>query len=115
METSCPFSQRLRHKNVPSGAYTRYSPGPISAAGRGFPLRHSRSAFGEVRSRTGQPVKKQSTGSSSASPPYVRTLCHDIGQALGCGGCMSSLRRTMAAGFTLEDAVTLGRGQEGGE
>ncbi len=38
---------------------------------------------------------------------YVRTLCHDIGQALGCGGCMSSLRRTMAAGFTLEQAVTL--------
>ncbi|MEI3140402.1 MAG: tRNA pseudouridine(55) synthase TruB [Lawsonibacter sp.] len=38
---------------------------------------------------------------------YVRTLCHDIGQALGCGGCMSSLRRTMAAGFTLADSVTL--------
>lgn len=38
---------------------------------------------------------------------YVRTLCHDIGNALGCGGCMSSLRRTMAAGFTLEQAVTL--------
>ena len=38
---------------------------------------------------------------------YVRTLCHDIGQALGCGGCMSSLRRTVAAGFTLEDSVTL--------
>ena len=38
---------------------------------------------------------------------YVRTLCHDIGQALGCGGAMCSLRRTMAAGFTLEDAVSL--------
>ena len=38
---------------------------------------------------------------------YIRTLCHDIGQALGCGGCMSSLRRTMAAGFTLKDAVPL--------
>lgn len=38
---------------------------------------------------------------------YVRTLCHDIGQALGCGGCMSSLRRTEAAGFTLRDARTL--------
>ncbi len=38
---------------------------------------------------------------------YVRTLCHDIGQALGCGGCMFSLRRTMAADFTLRDAVTL--------
>lgn len=38
---------------------------------------------------------------------YVRTLCHDIGQALGCGGCMYSLRRTEAAGFSLEQAVTL--------
>lgn len=38
---------------------------------------------------------------------YVRTLCHDIGQALGCGGTMYSLRRTMAAGFTLEDALPL--------
>lgn len=45
---------------------------------------------------------------------YVRTLCHDIGVALGCGGCMSSLRRTMAAGFTLEDAVTLEQVQEQG-
>lgn len=38
---------------------------------------------------------------------YIRTLCHDIGQTLGCGGCMASLRRTVAAGFALEDAVTL--------
>ena len=38
---------------------------------------------------------------------YVRTLCHDMGQALGCGGTLFSLRRTRSAGFTLEDAVTL--------
>ncbi|MCQ4865524.1 tRNA pseudouridine(55) synthase TruB [Pseudoflavonifractor phocaeensis] len=38
---------------------------------------------------------------------YVRTLCHDLGQALGCGGAMSSLRRVKAAGFTLDDAVPL--------
>ncbi|NBI10978.1 tRNA pseudouridine(55) synthase TruB [Colidextribacter sp. OB.20] len=38
---------------------------------------------------------------------YIRALCHDIGQALGCGGCMASLRRTMAAGFTLKDAVSM--------
>ena len=38
---------------------------------------------------------------------YMRTLCHDIGQALGCGGCMSSLQRVKAAGFTLADSVTL--------
>lgn len=43
---------------------------------------------------------------------YIRTLCHDIGQALGCGGCMSSLRRTMAAGFTLSNAVTLDQLQQ---
>ena len=46
---------------------------------------------------------------------YVRTLCHDIGALLGCGGCMSSLRRTMAAGYTLSQAVTLEQAAEGGE
>ena len=38
---------------------------------------------------------------------YIRTLCHDIGQALDCGGAMSALRRTMACGFTADQAVTL--------
>lgn len=46
---------------------------------------------------------------------YVRTLCHDIGEALGCGGCMYSLRRTMAAGFTLTEAVTLEQAEESRE
>ena len=43
---------------------------------------------------------------------YIRTLCHDIGAALGCGGAMSALTRTMAAGFRIEEAVTLERAQE---
>ncbi|MBQ1264386.1 MAG: tRNA pseudouridine(55) synthase TruB [Oscillospiraceae bacterium] len=38
---------------------------------------------------------------------YIRTLCHDIGAALGCGGCMSSLRRTAAGQFSISDAVPL--------
>ena len=38
---------------------------------------------------------------------YVRTLCHDIGAALGCGGAMSSLRRTRAGVFTIDAAYTL--------
>ena len=38
---------------------------------------------------------------------YIRTLCHDIGQALGCGGCMSALRRTEAGGFSVENALTI--------
>ena len=38
---------------------------------------------------------------------YIRTLCHDIGAALGCGAAMAALRRTAAAGFTIDEAVTL--------
>ena len=38
---------------------------------------------------------------------YIRTLCKDIGQALGCGGCMESLRRTSAGEYTIEEAVPL--------
>ena len=38
---------------------------------------------------------------------YVRTLCHDIGRKLGCGACMSALRRTKAGMFNLQQAVTL--------
>lgn len=38
---------------------------------------------------------------------YIRTLCHDIGQVLGCGATMSSLQRTKAAGYTLAQAHPL--------
>lgn len=38
---------------------------------------------------------------------YIRTLCHDIGDALGIGAHMSELRRTKTAGFTEDEAVTL--------
>ena len=38
---------------------------------------------------------------------YIRTLCKDIGQALGCGGCMAELRRTAAGTYTIDQAVPL--------
>lgn len=38
---------------------------------------------------------------------YIRTLCADIGEALGCGGCMSALRRTRAGAFEIAEAHTL--------
>ena len=38
---------------------------------------------------------------------YIRTLCRNIGEALGCGGCMAALRRTAAGAYTLADAVPL--------
>ncbi len=39
---------------------------------------------------------------------YVRTLCHDIGQALGCGACLASLRRITAGRFSIVDAYRIG-------
>ena len=38
---------------------------------------------------------------------YVRSLAHDIGQALGCGACLSGLRRLASGPFTIEQAVSL--------
>ena len=38
---------------------------------------------------------------------YVRSVAHELGQDLGCGGHLSSLRRTQAGAFTLSDAHTL--------
>lgn len=43
---------------------------------------------------------------SCSSGTYIRTLCADIGLALGCGGCMKWLRRTEVGNFTLKDAHT---------
>lgn len=43
---------------------------------------------------------------------YIRTLCEDIGERLGCGGCMESLLRTRAAGFTVEHALRLSEIEE---
>ena len=38
---------------------------------------------------------------------YIRTLCKDIGEALGCGGCMAALRRVQAGDYTIEESVPL--------
>ncbi|MBQ8797754.1 MAG: tRNA pseudouridine(55) synthase TruB [Oscillospiraceae bacterium] len=38
---------------------------------------------------------------------YIRTLCKDIGAALGCGGCMESLRRVSAGSYTIDEAIPL--------
>ena len=38
---------------------------------------------------------------------YIRTLCHDIGEKLGCGGCMESLVRTRVERFLIKDSLRL--------
>lgn len=44
---------------------------------------------------------------SCSKGTYIRTLCHDIGQKLGCGGCMEELVRTKVGAFQIEDAMKL--------
>ena len=46
---------------------------------------------------------------------YIRTLCADIGEALGCGGCMQALRRTQAGEYTIAEAVPLQQQLEAAE
>lgn len=43
---------------------------------------------------------------------YIRSICDDIGQVLGCGAVMTSLRRVTACGYTLDDAITLEKAKE---
>ncbi len=43
---------------------------------------------------------------------YIRTLCHDIGQRLGCGASMQHLTRTKVGAFGLEGAITLSQVEE---
>ena len=43
---------------------------------------------------------------------YIRTLCHDIGQKLGCGACMEELTRTASGEYHWEDSITLDQVQK---
>ena len=56
------------------------------------------------------PVVKMRVACSKGT--YIRTLCADIGEKLGCGGTMKSLVRTKVGHFTLENAITLGTLQD---
>lgn len=75
---------------------------------------------GEVVERDARPVTVKSLLCEATESPsdyrmtvrvsggtYIRTLCADIGGALGCGGVMATLRRTEAGGFPISDCVTL--------
>ena len=49
---------------------------------------------------------------SCSKGTYIRTLCHDIGEKLGCGACMEELIRTRVSRFKLEDSMKLSQVQE---
>lgn len=49
---------------------------------------------------------------SCSSGTYIRTLCADIGEKLGCGGAMASLERREAGGFSIDSSVTISELEE---
>lgn len=49
---------------------------------------------------------------SCSKGTYIRTLCHDIGKSLGCGGCMESLLRTRVSDFRVDNSLTLDKIEE---
>lgn len=69
-----------------------------------MPLVHVRVDAMEVRSFLGNEVQVRIACSKGT---YIRSLAHDLGQALGCGAYLSSLRRTRSGGFSVEDARTV--------
>jgi len=58
----------------------------------------------ELLDFTGQTAKLRVACSKGT---YIRTLCKDIGESLGCGGCMESLRRVRAGAYTIDEAIPL--------
>ena len=102
------------------GAYWQ-SPPPYSALKyRGKPLyRYARE--GEPIQKPPRRVEIETIRLQSVRPPlvqfevacsagtYIRTLCHDMGKALGCGGHLKELLRLESCGFTLQEAISLFR------
>ena len=64
----------------------------------------------EMLGRDGNDVRLRIECSSGT---YIRTLCHDIGEFLGCGACMSELRRTKVGGYSIENAHRISEIKDG--
>ena len=105
------------------GAYEQIPPMYSALKVNGKRLYELARAGKEVE-RKGRPVEIHSIKILSVSLPeitfrvacskgtYIRTLCHDIGQKLGCGGTMKSLKRTRVGIFTIDGALKLSQLEE---
>ena len=105
------------------GAYEQIPPMYSALKVNGKRLYELARAGKEVE-RKGRPVEVHSIEILSVSLPeitfrvacskgtYIRTLCHDIGQKLGCGGTMKSLKRTRVGIFTIDGALKLSQLEE---
>ncbi len=95
-----PVFSALKHQGVPLYRLARQGR-PVTKASR--PVTIYRLSVLEVA------LPRVSIEVVCSAGTYVRTLCADLGRALGCGGHMAGLRRTASAGFGLDEAVSLDR------
>ena len=118
-----PITRSDIEKALPSfTGRIRQTPPMVSAVKIGGERLYKKARRGESVERAARDIEVTSlrlTGFAEGDPPeatldvvcsagtYVRTLVHDLGQALGCGAHLASLRRTEAGGFTEADAVSL--------
>lgn len=94
-------------------------PPQFSAIKRGGVKAYEAARRGEHVALEARPVEFYGIGLVEWQPPevvldvhcsagtYIRSLAHDLGQALGCGGHLAGLRRTASGSFRVEEAVTL--------
>lgn len=95
------------------------TPPMMSAVKVGGKRLYKMARSGQTVEREPRPVHVEAFDILSWTPPeagllvrcgsgtYVRALCHEAGQALGCGGILASLRRTRVGAFSVADAVAL--------
>jgi tRNA pseudouridine55 synthase len=93
-----PMYSALKHEGKPLYVYARAGT-DVARTARPVTI----SAL-EVHSRSGCDVEISVTCSKGT---YIRVLAEDIGKALGCGGTLANLRRTVVGRYTVGDAVTL--------
>ncbi len=98
LEQTPPVYSALKHKGVALYKLAREGQ-PVTK-----PARHVCIEKLEIKSVTLPTVQFAVTCSAGT---YIRTLCADIGQELGCGGHLSKLRRTMSSDFSIDEAISL--------
>jgi tRNA pseudouridine55 synthase len=89
---------RTAHRAARAGA-------PIEVAPRRVTV-HAIDVIGVVGPETGEGTTDVDVDVRCAAGTYIRSIARDLGDALGCGGYLASLRRTEAAGLRVEDALT---------
>lgn len=94
-------------------------PPMVSAVKVGGERLYRKARKGEVVERPSRPITVHEFKVLQYAPPdvsvrvcctrgtYVRSLCHDVGEVLGCGALLASLRRTFVGRYSIEDAATL--------